>query len=755
MIKKRRNFYQKITACGLSAMMLLSGVLPNGTALSVQAASEPAEQYNITENGDMTYVATMKNDASYDRVIEKAESMDVLAEEQPVQLEENNVAVLELDENDVNRIEQMKGVVSLEEDVILTANEEVPIDNEEVNALVEENAELPFSQWNLDAINLPDSLSLTGDTVKVAVLDSGISASEDILVSNYTDLTDSGNENAFFNDSSGHGTSIAAVIAASGTGDMEGIAPGVELYDVKVLNGSNTAPLSKIIESIYWCIDNDIDIMNMSFGTTAYSASLEQAIDAAAEAGIIMVAAAGNNGNEAVNIDYPAAFDNVIAVGASDGDNVMTDFTSRGDGIDILAPGEKIWSYGAFAGLQALDGTSIATAHVTGAAALLLEKYPNADTEFIRQLFMASSNQESGRSDLGILNIGDALSMADDFQVQEASVKIQPQAPSATTYDTSDIVSGSWGGSTHGESVRIIDDIKKIRIAADAAANVDGLYSSNASKAKVKQCRPLHGVYNYVANLHFLYEVAKGAKSVDLSNASKVTDYVKKVNVQHSYDATYGNSSINLLRDVLVNACTGSNGLTKKLEKDYDYKFNTNEQRIYVILGMAAHLLGDTFAHRTMVPKNVNWGSTKDNHTFIKGDFTNLADFQNRVKAEVIEFRDIKNYLNSSATNIYTDQTDFYSNRYTATKKAVANLFKRYSNNKPFSVLQFYTETETGFGRKLNNLTNYAKSAGYNDEISANSSKGFRVDKPGGKFKENELDYKDYITYKLPVTIYQ
>ena len=56
----------------------------------------------------------------------------------------------------------------------------------------------------------------------------------------------------------------------------------------------------------------------------------------------------------------------------------MTDFTSRGEGIDILAPGEKIWSYGAFAGLQTLDGTSIATAHVTGAAALLLERYPAA-----------------------------------------------------------------------------------------------------------------------------------------------------------------------------------------------------------------------------------------------------------------------------------------------------------------------------------------------------------------------------------------
>lgn len=741
MIKKRRNFYQKITVCGLTAMMLLSCVLPNGTILSVQAASEPTEQYNITENGDMTYVVTMKNDTSYDRVMTKAESIDALPEEQPAQLEQNNVAVLELDENDVNKIEQMQGVVSLEKDVILTANEEVPIDNEEVNALVEENTELPFSQWNLDAINLPDSLSLTGNNVKVAVLDSGISASEDILVSNYTDLTDSSNENAFFNDSSGHGTSIASIIAASGTGDMEGIAPGVELYDVKVLNGSNTAPLSKIIESIYWCIDNDIDVMNMSFGTTAYSASLEQAIDTAAKAGIIMVAAAGNNGNKAVNIDYPAAFDNVIAVGASDGNNAMTDFTSKGNGIDILAPGEKIWSYGAFAGLQALDGTSIATAHVTGATALLLEKYPDADAEFIRQLFMSSSNQETGGSDLGILNIGESLSMADDFQVQKASVKIQPQAPSVTTYDTSEIVSGSWGSVSHKETVSFLGSSAELQVAALAASKTDSYYGSTKT-IDGYECSPLHGVYNYVANLHFLYEVAKGATSTQPSNKDKMTDYVDGINVQHSSDKTYGDYSIKALRRILIHACSNTKGMGNEMG------VSGKSQRIYMMLGIAAHLLGDTYAHRTMVPKNVNWGSTKDNHTFVKSDFIDWSKCKTRVEANVIEFRDIKCYLKNADSNNYTDKTDFYSNRYTGAKGAIANLFKRFGNNKTFSVKKFYHGDETGFGRQLNNLTAYANSAGYYDDLSAYSTAEYRVDFPDGSSpRKNERDYVDYKSY--------
>lgn len=733
MIRKRRNFYQKITVCGLSAMMLLSGVLPNGTALSVQAASEPTEQYNITENGDMTYIATMKNDASYDRVMAKAESMDALAEDQPTQLEENNVAVLELDENDVNRIKQINGVVTLEEDVILTANEEVPIDEELVDTLVENEATLPFSQWNMDAINLPDSLSLSGDNVKVAVLDSGISTSEYLSVAEYVDLTDSGNENPLFNDGTGHGTSIASVIAASDLGDMYGIAPNAELYDVKVLDGDNSAPLSKIIEGIYWCIDNDIDIINMSLGTSVYSAALEQAVDAAEEAGIVMVAAAGNNGTEATNIDYPAAFDNVIAVGASDGNNALTDFTSTGDGIDILAPGEKVWSYGAFQGLQAIDGTSIATAHVTGAAALLLEKYPNADMEFIRQLFMASSNQESNGSDLGVLNIGEALTMGDGFQVQSAATKIKPQVPSVTTYDTSDIVSGSWGGTDHKNMISVLGSTTALKVAANAADLVDKYYHSDDS-LRIK-CKALHGVHNYVTNLHFLYEVAKNADNTAMGNKTSLTNYVKGINVPYSKDKTFGKEDLDILRQVIVDACTDPNGMGAKINAD------SKKTRRYMILGMAAHLLGDTFAHRTMVPVGASGGSSKDSKTFVKTHFKDWNDFSKRYTGLYIEFRDIKNYLKGT-DNPYTDKSDFFPNRFTAAKTGVANLFKRYENENSFSVSKFYIET--GFSKKLNNFNGYLESAGQGKVADEYSTANYRVDAPSGNISGNEKDYKDY-----------
>ena len=94
---------------------------------------------------------------------------------------------------------------------------------------------------------------------------------------------------------------------------MYGVNPDVELYSVKVLDGDNKAPLSRIIRGIYWCMENDIDIINMSFGTTVCSQALKQAVSDAYAANILMVGAAGNGGGD---VEYPAAFEEVMAVAA-------------------------------------------------------------------------------------------------------------------------------------------------------------------------------------------------------------------------------------------------------------------------------------------------------------------------------------------------------------------------------------------------------------------------------------------------------
>ena len=108
------------------------------------------------------------------------------------------------------------------------------------------------------------------------------------------------------NDMTGHGTAIAGII--------HDIAPNAQIYSVRIMDAENKATLSRVVEGIYWCIDKDIDIINMSFGTTVESAVLKKAIQDANEAGILMVSSAGNG--DTAGVEYPAAYNEVIAVGS-------------------------------------------------------------------------------------------------------------------------------------------------------------------------------------------------------------------------------------------------------------------------------------------------------------------------------------------------------------------------------------------------------------------------------------------------------
>ncbi len=174
-----------------------------------------------------------------------------------------------------------------------------------------------------------------------------------------------------FQNMTGHGTGIASIIAANGENDIKGINPDVEVYSVKILDKENSATLSRVIRGIYWCIENNINIINMSFGTNVYSAALEQAVKDAYNAGILMIGAAGNEGE---SVEYPAAFEEVMAVVATDEEANISDFSNRGDELEIAAPGEKVKVSGFFDGTSVTHGTSIAVPHVVGVASLVWEK---------------------------------------------------------------------------------------------------------------------------------------------------------------------------------------------------------------------------------------------------------------------------------------------------------------------------------------------------------------------------------------------
>ena len=127
----------------------------------------------------------------------------------------------------------------------------------------------------------------------------------------------------------------------------------------------------------------------MSFGTQKYSEALELAVNDAAKQGILVIASAGNNGNESV--DYPAAFNSVLSVGAINANGDISEFSSRGENVDIFAPGESVTVQANFGEDLVLSGTSLATPHIVGVASLLWSIDISKSPEFIRTLIEKSA----------------------------------------------------------------------------------------------------------------------------------------------------------------------------------------------------------------------------------------------------------------------------------------------------------------------------------------------------------------------------
>ncbi len=236
--------------------------------------------------------------------------------------------------------------------------------------------------WGMDRVFGDESFMFptwdisTGEGVKVAILDTGIDESHSDLSSRVAggeDFTGTGS----YSDDNGHGTHVSGTVAAiySNNIGVYGVAPSASLYAVKVLSSSGSGTLDWIIAGIQWAIDNDIDIINMSLGTSSDMQSLEDACNRAYEEGILIVAAAGNSGNKPGNrdtVEYPGGYASVIAVAASDSNDARASFSSTGPDVELIAPGVSILSTIPGGGYAYYSGTSMASPHVAGVAALVL-----------------------------------------------------------------------------------------------------------------------------------------------------------------------------------------------------------------------------------------------------------------------------------------------------------------------------------------------------------------------------------------------
>jgi serine protease AprX len=269
-----------------------------------------------------------------------------------------------------------------------------------------------------------------GKGVDVALIDSGVVPVEGLNTSgkiiNGPDLSfESQSDDLRYLDTYGHGTHLAGIIAGNdGTGSgFKGIAPGARIVNVKVANYEGAVDVSQVIAAIDWVVqhknDNgmNIRVINLAYGTDSTQSPkldpLSFAVEQAWRAGIVVVVAGGNDGNSSI-LRNPAFNPNVIAVGASDsnytpepGNDYVATFSNCGSGdryIDVLAPGRSIISLrnpGSSADVNYPEarigerfflgsGSSQASAVISGAAALILSKYPNATPDEVKAYLMAS-----------------------------------------------------------------------------------------------------------------------------------------------------------------------------------------------------------------------------------------------------------------------------------------------------------------------------------------------------------------------------
>ena len=191
-------------------------------------------------------------------------------------------------------------------------------------------------------------------------------------------------------DDHGHGTHVAGIAAAAGDNGLgiAGLAWGCRLMIVKVLDAAGNGLESDVASALVYAVDNGARIANLSLGGDIDSLLMRDAVDYASGRGVLVVAAVGNNGGAVL---YPAAYEPVLAVAASDANDDRAPYSSHGPEMDLTAPGTSIVSTCVRNGYCYKSGTSMATPHVSGLAALVWSRYPDYTAAQVREALIGSA----------------------------------------------------------------------------------------------------------------------------------------------------------------------------------------------------------------------------------------------------------------------------------------------------------------------------------------------------------------------------
>ncbi|MHB8606282.1 MAG: S8 family serine peptidase [Thermoplasmatota archaeon] len=263
-------------------------------------------------------------------------------------------------------------------------------------------------QWGPAVANMPAAWDVTkgSHSVMLAIVDTGIDNTHPDLVGNYCvrgpDETGGNWQNLMFHAT--HVMGIAAATIDNGVG-VAGMSQSC-IMDVRVLDSSGSGQWAWVANGITWAVDNGAKIISMSLGGNPGASAVAQAIDYAVEHNVLVVSAAGNSGCGGDTVGYPAKYIGSMAVAALSSASSTASFSSCGPAVEIAAPGENIWSTlptsNSWVGTNYgyLSGTSMATPHVSGIAALLFAQNPQLTAADARCILDMTAKNYAGTTTL-------------------------------------------------------------------------------------------------------------------------------------------------------------------------------------------------------------------------------------------------------------------------------------------------------------------------------------------------------------------
>jgi subtilisin len=305
----------------------------------------------------------------------------------------------------LNALSRNPNISIVEPDGIFELHRETPLKNR----LATLNAELN-NTWGVRHIRSATvhAMGETGANIGVAIVDTGIDYNHPELMFNYGGGFDYQNNDSDPFDDDGHGTHVAGTVAAAWNGlGVIGVAPNATVYALKAL-GPNGGSYSNVISSLQWIVNHnnavraglkpghvEILVANHSYGSSGDPGTLvRNAFNSSYAAGVLHIGSAGNGGNKAGNRDtvgFPAKYPSVMAVAATDNRNRRASFSATGPALEISAPGVSINSTFPNNRYRSLSGTSMASPHVAGVAALVFAANRNLSPDEVRLILQITA----------------------------------------------------------------------------------------------------------------------------------------------------------------------------------------------------------------------------------------------------------------------------------------------------------------------------------------------------------------------------